>query len=309
MNNAIITGGAGFIASHLAEKISTRFDKIYLIDNLMRTNNLRNIKHLINNSKYEFIHANIENFPFDSLKDITYVFHLAATRINRSQKFPKEGHIYNADAGFNVVDYCARNKIKLYFASTASVYQKIKRLPIIEDDAGNPHTIYGAAKLYVENLIHTYDNIMGMDFAISRFFSVYGPRMDNEGVYTEIVYNWLSQAMKGGGVVKVNGTPEESIIDLVYVDDVVDAIIAMTFNSNKGTFNVATQKATNLLQLFNIIKKVTGSNLELNIVPVTRTDVENKRIGCINELRKLGWEPKIDVEEGIKRSYKWLKTI
>jgi UDP-glucose 4-epimerase len=257
--------------------------------------------------KIEFIHAGVETFNFDALKDITEVYHMAATRINRSQKYTREGHVYNADAGFNVVDYCARNKVKLYFSSTASVYQNIKRLPILEEDTGTPHTIYGAAKLYTENLIHTYNNIMGLDFAISRFFSVYGPRMDNEGAYTEIVYNWLSQGIKGSGKVIVNGNPEDSVIDMVYVDDVVDAIITMTRFTNGQTFNVATQKGTTLLELFNIIKKITKSNLELETISMKRNDIETKRIGDSQKLRQHGWEPKVNVEEGIRRSYEWLK--
>ena len=308
MSNAIITGGAGFIPSHLADKLVHKYDKIYLIDNLMRTNGTRNINHLLKNPIYEFIHAGVETFNFDALKDVTEVFHMAATRINRSQKYTREGHIYNADAGFNVVDYCARNRIKLYFSSTASVYQNIIRLPIHEEDTGTPHTIYGAAKLYTENLIHTYNNTMGLNFAISRFFSVYGPRMDNDGAYTEIVYNWLSQGIKGSGKVKVNGNPEDSVIDMVYVDDVVDAIIGMTFYSDKQTFNVATQRGTTLLQLFNLVKKITNSNIELEIVPMNRTDIENKRIGCIDKLRTIGWEPRVDVEDGLRRSYEWLKA-
>ena len=133
--------------------------------------------------------------------------------------------------------------------------------------------------------------------------------MDNEGAYTEIVFNWLGQAMKGGGKVKVFGNPDENIVDLVYVDDVVNAIVAMSRVSNKGTFNVATQKGTTLTELFNICKKVTGSDLQLEIIDQGRTDVENKRIGDITRLRGLGWEPKVDVEEGILRSYEWLKTV
>lgn len=309
MSNAIITGGAGFIPSHLADKLRDRFDKIYLIDNLMRTNGLRNIKHLLNDPKFEFIHAGIEFFNFDSLKNVTHVFHMAATRINRSQQYTEEGHIYNADAGFRVVEYCYRNKIKLYFSSTASVYQNIKRLPIRESDVGTPHTIYGASKLYTEHLIHTFDKIGGLDFSISRFFSVYGPRMDNDGAYTEIVYNWLSKAIQGHGEVFVNGDPHESIIDLVYVGDVVDAIIKMTFESNKETFNVATQTGTDLLTLFNTIKSITNSNINLTVTSVIRTDVESKRIGCIDKLTTLGWSPKIKLETGLLKSYEWLKSI
>ena len=154
-----------------------------------------------------------------------------------------------------------------------------------------------------------------MDYTINRFFSVYGPRMDNTGAYTEVIFNWLNRIkqMKSGEIkdksIKVFGNPDEKILDLVYVDDVVDAIMTMTFASNKETFNVATQKGTSLLDLFNIVKKVSGAPLVLEVIPLTRTDIENKRVGCIDKLRKLGWEPRVDVQEGIRRSYEWLRSV
>jgi len=147
----IITGGAGFVASHLADRLLDKSKKIYLIDNLIRTNNLRNIKHLIDNKKVEFIQADVSEFDFNSLNNITHLFHLASPRINRCAKNNSEGHKSIADGGFNVVNYCSKNNVKLFFSSTASVYQKPKVFPIEEDIACYPHTIYGAGKLYTEN--------------------------------------------------------------------------------------------------------------------------------------------------------------
>ena len=155
--NTIITGGAGFIASHLAEKIASIYDKIYLIDNFARTgsNPYRNINHL-DTKKFILIEKEVSEVDFNTFKNIEAVYHLAATRINRCAKNPKEGHIMLANAGFNVVDYCGKNNIKLFFASTASVYNNPKRFPIEESDPCEPHTIYGSAKYYTENLIKTY---------------------------------------------------------------------------------------------------------------------------------------------------------
>ena len=109
----VITGDAGFIASHITERLLDKTEKIYLIDNLMRTNNLRNIKHLLND-KVEFVNEDISKFDFTSLDGITHLFHLASPRINRCAEDNVEGHETIADGGFNVVDYCAKNNVKLF---------------------------------------------------------------------------------------------------------------------------------------------------------------------------------------------------
>ena len=234
--NAIITGGAGFIGSHLSERlIKEGFNKIYLVDNLIRSNSLRNVP---KNSNIEFVYGEVSTFDFSVFKDITHFFHLAATRINRCAQYNREGHEFITNSGFNVVDYCYKNHIKLFFASTASVYNKPERQPIQENNPCVPHTIYGAGKYYTENLIRSYDNMYGLNYTINRFFSVYGVRMDNAGAYTEVIFNWLNNIKNGNNHITVFGNPDEKILDLVYVDDVVEAIITSTFNSNKEVYNV-----------------------------------------------------------------------
>ena len=107
--------------------------------------------------------GNINSRPINkkvlkTLDNITHLFHLASPRINRCAQYNSEGHKTIADGGFNVVDYCAKNNVKLFFSSTASVYQKPKVFPIKEETNCNPHTIYGAGKLYTEHLIKSYEN-------------------------------------------------------------------------------------------------------------------------------------------------------
>jgi UDP-glucose 4-epimerase len=305
--NAIITGGAGFIGSHLSERlIKEGFNKVYLIDNLIRSNSLRNIP---NHSNIEFVYGEVSTFDFSVFKNITHFFHLAATRINRCAQYNREGHEFIANSGFNIVDYCAKNHIKLFFASTASVYNKSKRQPIQEEDPCVPHTIYGAGKYYTENLIRSYDNMYGLDYTINRFFSVYGVRMDNAGAYTEVIFNWLNNIKKGNLQINVFGNPDEKILDLVYVDDVVDAIITSTFNSSKEVYNVSTQNGVTLTELIKTIEKVTNVNLEIIIHPENRNDIEKKRVGDTTKLRKLGWNNNISLKEGIKKTYDWITTL
>jgi len=305
--NAIITGGAGFIGSHLSERlIKEGFNKVYLVDNLIRSNSLRNIP---NYSNIEFVYGEISTFDFSVFKNITHFFHLAATRINRCAQYNREGHEFIANSGFNVVDYCCKNHIKLFFASTASVYNKPERQPIQEEDPCVPHTIYGAGKYYTENLIRSYDNMYGLNYTINRFFSVYGVRMDNAGAYTEVIFNWLNNIKNRNNHITVFGNPDEKILDLVYVDDVVEAIITSTFNSNKEVYNVSTQNGVTLSELISTIEKVTKTKLEIEIKPENRTDIEKKRVGDTSKLRRLGWNNLVSLEDGIRKTNEWIQTL
>jgi UDP-glucose 4-epimerase len=308
MNNAVITGGAGFIASHLAEAIKDKYNKIYLIDNLVRTNGTRNIDHLIGD-KFIFIESEISEFDFSQLRNIEVIYHLAATRINRCAKDPNEGHKLLADAGLNVVKYCAENNIKLFFSSTASVYNNPKRFPIEETDPCEPHTIYGAAKYYTENLMRTFAKSHNLKYSICRFFSVYGVRMDCEGAYTEIIFNWLNQINQGKNQVTVFGNPDEKILDLVYVEDVVNAILKSTESWNNEVYNVSTETGVSITDLIKVIENELDVKLEVNILPENRTDIENKRVGSVKKLKQLGWESKNSISQGILKTYKWIQTI
>ena len=243
MKNAIITGGAGFIASNLTPSLlALGFEKIFLIDNLMRTQGLRNV---IKNPKVEFIYGDACYFNYDELPDITHFFHLASPKINRCAKYNYEGHKNITESGFNAVQYCSNNNIRLFFASTASVYNNIKRLPIGEDDFCYPHTIYGAGKYYTECLIQSMAKMYGLNYTINRFFNVYGEKMDSSGAYTEVIFNWLNSIKSGNFNITIQGNPDEKVLDLVHVSDVVDAIIKSTFYSQNGIFNVSTSKGSN----------------------------------------------------------------
>tara|TARA_B100001093_G_C26860135_1_gene1029674 strand:+ start:6766 stop:7689 length:924 start_codon:yes stop_codon:yes gene_type:complete len=305
MKKAVITGGAGFIGSNLGVRlISEGFEKIFIIDNLMRTNNLRNIS---SSPNVEFIYADACIFDFKSLGELSHFFHLASPKINRCAQFNFEGHKNLNESGYNAVNYCAHNHVKLFFASTASVYNNIKRLPIEEDDVCYPHTIYGAGKYYTECLIQSFNRMYNMDFTINRFFNVYGERMDSSGAYTEVIFNWLNAIKNGNPSITIYGNPDDKILDLVYVTDVIEAIITTMFNSNKQIFNVSTQKGVSLSQLIKTIEIVTKTKLQKTIIPDTRNDLELKRVGKTEKLESLGWRCKTDLHSGLSKTWEWIK--
>jgi UDP-glucose 4-epimerase len=237
------------------------------------------------------------------------MYHLAATRINRCAKFPDEGHMFLADGGFNVVNHCAQYGLKLFFSSTASVYNNPKRFPIEEIDPCEPHTLYGAAKYYTESLMRSFAKTHGLKYSICRFFSVYGVRMDCEGAYTEIIFNWLNSISRGERKVTVFGNPDEKVLDLVYVKDVVSAILKVTEEWDNEVYNVSTEEGVTITDLIKTISETLNVELEVETKPETRTDIEKKRVGSVERLKGLGWEPKYDLTKGIKETYQWISSL
>ena len=147
-----------------------------------------------------------------------------------------------------------------------------------------------------------------LDFTINRFFNVYGKYMDSSGAYTEVIFNWLNSIKLGNNSITIQGNPEEKILDLVYVSDVVEAIVCSTLNSNKKVFNVSTENGVSLSKLIDLIEAVTKTKLEKIRVPDVRKDLELKRVGDTSELHKLGWDRKIDIESGLLKTWNWISS-
>ena len=250
----------------------------------------------------------MSEFDFTQLENIEVVYHLAATRINRCAKDPNEGHKFLADAGLNVVKYCAENNVKLFFSSTASVYNNPKRFPIEETDPCEPHTLYGSAKYYTENLMRTFANSHGLQYSICRFFSVYGVRMDCEGAYTEIIYNWLSNIHNNNKTLTVYGDPDEKILDLVYVEDVVNAaLLVIEKGKPMYPYNIGSGEAITVGQIVNSILKATGKKPEVIWDNSKPTTIPFRMVSTKRITDELGFVPSYTFDEGIDKTVKWYR--
>jgi UDP-glucose 4-epimerase len=133
--------------------------------------------------------------------------------------------------------------------------------------------------------------------------------MDCEGAYTEIIFNWLNNINKGNNKVTVFGNPDEKVLDLVYVKDVVGAIVAATKEWNNEVYNVSTETGVTITDLIKTISETLEVELEVESKPENRTDIEKKRVGSVSKLKSLRWKPSYDLSEGIKETYQGISYL
>jgi len=296
----LITGGAGFIGSHIADQLlaGEGVASVVLLDNMLR-GTMRNIEPALGSGRASLVEGDIRDRALlDKLvAGADYVFHMAALRITRCAENPREALEVMFDGAFNVAEACVKHKVKkLVAASSASVLGTADSFPTKEDHHPyNNRTLYGAAKLANELIYRSFNDMNGLNYTAMRYFNVYGPRMDLEGKYTEVV-------IFGEG---------DQTMDFVYVEDIARAnILAMKANASDQVFNVACGRETSLRQLCDAFLKAMGSNLKPRHVPLPaeRKAVEVlRRLADTSKAREmLGFEAKVSLEEGLGLLVGWL---
>lgn len=308
-SNILITGGAGFLGSSLAEELLEHDPaKILIVDNLIRGSE-DNLSRIINNPRVEFYKDDIRNQKLmESLvKRSDYIFHTAALRIHACAEDPISAFEVMNQATFDLVESARRNSIKKFiYSSSASVYGLASNFPTKETESSFSNvTLYGACKLWGEQLLSSYHHTYNFPFIALRYFNVYGPKMDTHGKYTEVMIKWLDCIRKNQQpVIFGNG---EDTMDFIFSEDVVQAnILAATSDKNSGIYNVGSGKETSLNDLLQALIEINNSDLipahkEANTVnPVSR------RLADVGTIRKdLGFIPTVDLQEGLKKLSSW----
>ena len=309
----LVTGGAGFVGSYVVEELLKKSPKkVTIIDNMLRGTN-RNMQNFIENDKVTFIKGDIRNKELMEklISNADYVFHLAALRITRCAENQKEAFEVMAQATFNIVDLCEKYGIKkIIYSSTASVYGLAQNFPTPEsDNTYDNKTFYGAVKSFGESMLRSYHNMHGLDYIALRYFNIYGPRMDTEGKYTEVMIKWLD-------CIRTNKPPlifgdGLTSMDFVYVKDVALAnIAALESDVTDEVFNIGFQRETSLKELLEIMLEVTNSRLKPEHRPDNTINPVNKRIANISKAKEmLGFQPTISLEKGLEELYRWYLEI
>ena len=302
-SNVLITGGAGFIGSFVVEEL-LKFNpnKIVIIDNLSR-GSYENMKGFIKNPCVEFIEEDIRNTAIldNNLKQMDYVFHMAALRINACAASPKDGFDVMIKSTFELAELCVKYHIKkVIYSSSASVYGLAQNFPTPETD--HPYdnqTFYGAAKLWGEQLWRSYKFMYGLDYVALRYFNVYGPRMDTDGKYTEVMIKWLD-CIKDGVAPNIYGDGSTSM-DLVNVKDVAKANVAALLSPiTDEVLNIGSNKETSLKQLLQLLLSINESTIspryleENTINPVSRRVANNQKAFSM-----INFEPTVGLNEGL----------
>jgi len=291
----VVTGGAGFIGSHITEKLVQRGDDVIVIDDL-NTGKEENLESII--EKINFVKGSILDIELlDKLtKDVDGVFHQAAlASVQDSFSKPDEYHNVNVNGTENILKLAKKNNFKVVYASSSSVYGNPTRIPIKESDEKNPINPYAETKLKKEELAIKYSK-MGVSVIGLRYFNVFGKGQSKEyaGVlklFLERIRDKLSPKINGDGT---------QFRDFVYVGDVVNAnIMSMDSDINHEFFNVGTNTSITILDLAKTIIKSSGFDIEPIFGPALKGDVQ-KTIANIDLIKeKIGWTPTVILEEWI----------
>jgi len=294
----LVTGGAGFIGSHLVEELVAKGYKVRVLDVLSR-GKLEYIQPLIDKGNVEFIDGDIRyNDVVDkSMRDVDYVFHEAATNINRSQAYPEESFDVNF-RGSHVVFKSAlnHNVKKVMFASSASVYGQPKTLPISENHELNPITPYCVSKLASEYLLKFFVR-SGLKFITFRYFNVYGLRQHTDAYYTSVIILFLKRLLSDKPPL-VLGNGEQSM-DFVNVKDVVRAnIMGMESDIENEILNIGSGKSTTIRKLAYMLIDIMGKDVKPIFKP--RDVIVTERRADIRKAKHLlGFEPEFGLREGM----------
>lgn len=308
-SSILITGGAGFIGSYVVEELlKMEPDRIVILDNLVRGNH-ENMSSFINNSAVKFVEGDIRDTALleECIKGSDYVFHMAALRINACAANPRDGFDVMLKSTFDLAELCVKHQVKkVIYSSSASVYGLAQHFPTPETD--NPYdnqTFYGGAKMWGEQLLRSFKFMYGLNYVALRYFNVYGPRMDTDGKYTEVMIRWLD-CIRDGNAPLIYGDGSTTM-DFVYVRDVAKAnIAALLSDVTDQAFNVGNCEETSLRQLLDSLLKVNCSALipefkeENTVNPVSRRLADNGKAK-----RMLHFEPTVSLEEGLQELSHW----
>lgn len=304
----LITGGAGFIGSTAADQlIAAGAAEVRVLDNFVRGNR-KNLEQAASTGKLIIIEGDVTNpDTVDSaVWGVDYILHQAALRITRCAEAPREGIEVLVNGTLNVLESAVRHKIKkIVAASSASVYGNPLYLPMDEDHPFNNRTLYGAAKIANEQMLRAYNEMHGLQYVALRYFNVYGPRMDLDGVYTEVMVRWMD-AIQSGQPPKIFGDGSQSM-DFVYVEDVARAnLAALVSDVSDDVFNVGTGVQTTLKQLSELLLAAYGSQLAPEHHPARAVNNVQARRAAVDKAKRLiDFEAKIDLEAGLRSLVQW----
>lgn len=303
----LVTGGCGFIGSHLTDRLIEKGHEVSIIDNLS-TGKIENL-----NSSAGFYNCDIRDTAgmrraFEQEKP-EVVFHLAAQiNVRKSEENPFFDTDVNINGSINVIKNFlnVEGRKKIIFASTGGViYGETDILPTPETEEPFPLCPYGISKLAVEKYLVYFSHFYKLGFAALRFGNVYGPRQNayaEAGVIAIFSTNILE---KKTPVIFGDG---EQTRDFIYIDDVLDANITMMENDITGIFNVGTGKETSVNRIFSCVKEVSGQNVSKTHAGPRKGEIKRSCISSEKISRMTGWRPAVEIEAGIRKTFDWFKS-
>lgn len=312
MTNILLTGGAGFIGSNLTRALleDPRVSKLRVLDNFS-TGYRKNLETAANHPKFELIEGDIRDFQtcLQAMEGMDVVSHQAALgSVPRSIADPINTNATNIDGTLNI--YTAAHKIgikRVVYAASSSTYGDSESLPKVEHTIGRPLSPYAVTKYVMELYADVFAKTYGMELIGLRYFNVFGPYQSPKGAYAAVIPLFMD-AVLNQQAPTINGDGSFSR-DFTYVDNVVQANCNALFTSNPASvnqvYNIAFGESTTLLQLFDFIKEIAGSNLQPDFGPFRKGDIPHSLASIEKAKTLLNYHPEISVRNGLQKAFEW----
>jgi nucleoside-diphosphate-sugar epimerase len=309
MKTVLVAGGAGFIGSHLCERLIREEKQVICIDNLV-TGNLRNIEPLLDAPGFRLVEHDVVK-PLPSLPEVEAIFHLASPASPIAyQRYPIETIVAGSDGTHQLLKLAARNEARFLFASTSEVYGDPLEHPQHEDYWGNvnpngPRSMYDEAKRFGEALTMTYRRARGVDTRIVRIFNTYGPRMEQDD--GRVISNFITQALRNEPLtVYGDGSQTRSF---QYIDDLVDGLVRAMATAWDGAINLGNPDEYTVIELAQLVRDATGLQSRIDFRPLPTDDPKQRCPDISRAKRLLDWEPKVPILDGLARTVAYFRDI
>lgn len=309
-DRVLVTGGAGFIGSHIADTLIRQGAKVRIIDNFV-TGNRSNLEEI--SGDFDFVEGDLNDNSIlpSAVSDIDIVFHEAALpSVPRSVENPAETHQACANATLNLLIKAKDAGVRrVIYAASSSAYGDQPTLPKVETMSPDPLSPYAAAKLMGEFYCRVFNQVYGLETLSLRYFNVFGPRQDPSSTYSGVISRFIDALMKGSTPV-IYGDGEQTR-DFTYIDNVVQANLsaAQTPSGIGQTLNVANGERVSLNTLLETLKAITGKNdVSADYMPDRRGDVKHSQADNGRAIEHLGYRKVVGLEEGLRHTIEWWKN-
>lgn len=311
MTNYLVTGGAGFIGSHIAERLLKDGHQVRVVDNLL-TGKVENLDYLKSLNGDLTIHE-ISVADYESLlpvfKDVEVVFHQAAlASVPRSVAEPRLTNLHCVDGTLNVLEASRLNGIRrVVYAASSAAYGDQEGQYKVETMAPAPISPYGVAKLTGEYYCQAYFHSYGLEAVALRYFNVFGARQDPQSEYAAVIPKFIT-IMQEGGTPTIYGTGEQSR-DFTYIDNIVHGNILASEAPEAGgeTINLATGGRVSLIELVDTLNKVMGTSIQPHHADIRAGDILHSQADIQKAIDILDFSPIVSFEEGLRRTVEWYK--
>jgi nucleoside-diphosphate-sugar epimerase len=305
----VVTGGAGFIGSNTVDELVKRGHSVVVLDDLSagKEENLAEVR-----NKITFIKGSITDIEVvrKAMHEAEYVLHLAArTSVPRSVKDPIESNRINIDGTLNVLVAARDAKVKrVVFAASSSAYGETPTLPKVETMRPMPISPYGITKFVGELYLNVFGRCYGLENVALRYFNVFGPRQDPSSPYSGVLAKFCTAYLEEGQPL-IFGDGEQTR-DFTYVENAVQAnlLACEAPNASGKVFNVGVGGRVSLNQVTQVLAKISGNQLEVRRDPPREGDIRDSQADISQARELLGYDPQVDFEEGIRRTFEWYRA-